>query len=365
VDKLALPQACELFLPDSTGWVNAGAATLSVDLKTAGLKRFNAEINGSVPSLTLARGTREAVIESKDFKVHVTGDEKMLRVAVASLPLVSPRLDATGDVIFDRPSSSFTVKLTGRDLDAGMIRKSALVLADDVASVGNVFRYVQSGTIPEIHFESRGRSFAEAFDFQRAVVTGNLRGGKILVPESDLDLENVNGAVSISAGVLECTKCSATLEKARGRDGALRVGLANPRGPFHLDIRVDTDAKDLQSLLLRLCQACLSRKLPGFAMSGSVRQAGARRNPGCDFSQSIAVEAARPPPMRPCRIHFTQGRSSQLRRRQDRDENLAGAVGRSSFPDSAVRCSRRTEQVDIKSANYATRPADRALAPQS
>ena len=135
MDKLALRQACEFFLPDSAGWVNDGAATLSVDLKAAGLKRFSAEINGSVPSLTLARGTRKAVIESKDFKVKVTGDEKMFRVAIESLPLLSPRLNAAGEVIFDRPSSSFSVKLTGHDLDAGMIRKSALILADDVASV--------------------------------------------------------------------------------------------------------------------------------------------------------------------------------------------------------------------------------------
>ena len=102
------------------------------------------------------------------------------------------------------PHPLFSIKLTGRDLDAGMFRKSALLLADDVASVQQRFRYLQGGAIAEIRVEARGRSFAEALESKQAVATANLRGVKIFVPGPDLDLENVSGSVLISAGVLEC-----------------------------------------------------------------------------------------------------------------------------------------------------------------
>ena len=48
-----------------------GAATLSVKLKAAGLKSFSAEIAGSLPSLTLARGARKAPIAAKGFQSYL------------------------------------------------------------------------------------------------------------------------------------------------------------------------------------------------------------------------------------------------------------------------------------------------------
>ena len=187
VENLGLRKVIDFFPPGSAGWVNDGAATLSLKLKAAGLKSFSAEIDGSLPSLTLARGNRKAPVAAKDFKVILTGDEKVFRVAIEHMPLVSPPLKVAGELVFDRLSSSFSVKLSGRELDAGKIRKSALLLADDVASVQEVFRYLQGGTIAEIRIETRGRSFAEALNSKQAVVTANLRGVKIFVPGPDLD----------------------------------------------------------------------------------------------------------------------------------------------------------------------------------
>jgi hypothetical protein len=69
-----------------------------------------------------------------------------------------------------------------------------------------------------------------------------LRGVKIYIPGRDLDLANVAGAMIVSAGVLECQKCSASMGEAKGRDGTLRVGLTGANRPFHLDIKVETDA---------------------------------------------------------------------------------------------------------------------------
>jgi hypothetical protein len=268
LENVAVRKLFDLLPLGSTGWVDDGVATLSLQLKASGLKGFSAEIAGFLPSLTLARGSRKALITAKDFKVNVTGDEKAFRVAIEKLPLVSPPLKLAGELIFDRPTSSFLIKLAGHDLDAGMIRKSALSLAGDVAAVQDLFRSVQGGTIAAILVEARGRSLAEAFTSKQAVVTANLRGGKIFVPGPDLDFENVAGSLLISAGVLECKNCAASLGKAKGRDATLRIGLAGPNRPFHLDIMVASNAQELQALLVRhVKDDVIRQQISRFAMS--------------------------------------------------------------------------------------------------
>ncbi len=356
VDKLDLRKAFDFFSPGSVGWVDDGAVTLSLKLTAAGLKSFSSEIAGSLPSLTLARGARKALIAAKDFKVIFAGDEKVLRVAIEKLPLVSPPLKVAGEIIFDRPSSSVSVKLTGRDLDAGMIRKSALLLADDVASVQELFRYVQGGTIPEIRVETRGRWFADALTSKQAVVTANLRGVKIFVPGPDLDLENVAGSMLIAAGVLECKKCAATLGKAKGRDGTLRVGLAGANGPFHLDIMVETDARELQSLLIHHVKDAAFRKevskfrdvdgsLAGRLVLGETLDAISAKVSAVPAALTASYELVPYPiSLRSGRLNYDNGKIEA--------ESLAGGIGHSSFSGltGSVRAD-ATGQLNIQSAS--------------
>ena len=356
VENVGLRKAVDCFSPGSIGWVEDGETTLNIKLGTTGLKNIKAEIAGSLPFLTLARGNRKAPVEARDFKVAFTGDEKVFRIAIESLPLVSPPLKVAGELIFDRPSSSFSLKLTGREIDAGIIRKSALLLADDVTSVQNVFRYIQGGTIPEIHLETRGRSFTEALKSKHAVVTGKLRGVKIFVPGPDLDLENVNGSVLISAGILECKECSTTLGKAKGRDGALRVGLAGPSGPFHLDIMVETDARELQPLLLRHVKDAAFRKevsrirhvegsLSGRLVLGETLDAISAKVSAVQPALTASYEPVPYPiALRGGRFNYDNGKIEA--------ESLEGAIGRSSF--SGLTGSVRTDgkgQLNIKSAS--------------
>ena len=335
VANLDLRKILDLYFPGSVGWVDDGAVTLSLNLRAAGLKSFSAEIAGSQPSLTLARGARKALIAAKDFKAIVTGDEKVFRVAIDSFALMSPPLNLAGELIFDRLSSSFSVKLTGQELDAGMIRKSALLLADDVASVQKVFRYLQDGTIAEIHVEARGRSFAEALESKQTVVTANLRGVKIFVPGPDLDLANVAGSMMISAGVLECKRCSATLGKTKGWDGALRVGLAGKSAPFHLDIMVETEARELQSLLVRHVKDDAIRKevsrfhdvdgsLSGRLVLGKTLDAISAKVLAVPAALTASYEPLPyPVSLKGGRFNYDNGKIEA--------ESLAGSIGRSSF----------------------------------
>ncbi len=356
VENLGLRKAFEFFSPGSVGWVDDGALTLSVKLRGEGFKTFRAEIAGSLPSLTLARGARKALIAAKDFKAIVSGDEKVFRVTIEALPLVSPPVKLAGELIFHRSSSLFSAMLTGRDIDVGMIRKSALLLADDFTGVHDVFLYLQGGAIAEVRVEARGRSIAEALASKQSVMTADLRGVKIYIPGRDLDLANVAGAMIVSAGVLECKKCSATLGKAKGRDGMLRVGLTGANRPFHLDIMVETEARELQSLLMSHVKDEVFRReisrihqIDG-ALSGRLVLGETLETISAKVSAVPAALTASYEPV-PYPISLSAGRLTYDSGRIEA-QTLAGAVGRSSFAGltGSVRVD-GTGQVNIKSAS--------------
>ena len=229
-------------------------------------------------------------------------------------------------------------------------------MADNVTPVHNVFRYLQDGAIAEIRVEARGRSLAEALESKQAVASANMRGVKMFVPGADLDLANVAGSVMISAGVLECKKCSATLGKAKGRDGALRVGLAGGGAPFHLDIMVDADARELQTLLVRLVKDEAFRKevarfrdvdgsLSGRLVLGETLDAISAQLLAVQPALTVTYEAVPyPVALKGGRVNYANGKIET--------EGLEGAVGRSLFSGltGSVRAD-RMGQLNIKSAS--------------
>ena len=128
----------------------------------------------------LVRGKRKALIKAKDFKGTISGDDKVLGLAIERMDMVAPQLSGAGELMFDRASSSLSVKLTGRNLDPGEIREMTLGLAGDVELVQDIFRHVRGGKVPAVKFESSGSSFAEMLKVENIVVAGNLRDGRVL-----------------------------------------------------------------------------------------------------------------------------------------------------------------------------------------
>ena len=183
-----------------------------------------------------------------------------------------------------------------------------------------------------------------------------MRGVKMFVPGPDLDLANVSGSVLISAGVLECRSCSATLGKTKGRDGALRVGLAGGGAPFHMDIMVDADARELQTLLVRLVKdEALRKEVSRFhdvngALSGRLVLG---ETLDAISAQVLAVQPALTATYAavPYAVSLKGGRFNYDNGKIEA-EGLEGAIGHSSFSGltGSVRAD-RSGQLNIKSAS--------------
>ena len=244
--------------PRSDEYVEDGEISLDVALTSVGLKKIKAEIEGTVPSLRLARGDRKTVIDGVTFKGVISRDEGNVRADLQRLDLVSPRLSASGELTVDPAASTLRLKLAGQDVDVSRVRNTALQIAGDVEIVEELFDHVKGGQMPQISFAAAGSSFA---DLSKNIdVAGTLRGGSGFASVLGLDLDDVNGQFVFSRGILEAKQFSTRSGKIQGSDGTLRLGLEGENPPFHLDIMVDADAAELHSLLFRVFKDDALRK---------------------------------------------------------------------------------------------------------
>ena len=253
IERLNLRESIAALWPGPPEYVESGDLSLEVGLTSTGLKKIKTEINGTLPSLGLVRGNRKTVVEGSSFKAAISRDEGIVNAIIDRLDVASPRLAANGELTLD-PASSSRLKLAGKELDVSQVRDWALKIAGDIEVVEYIFRHVKGGKIPEISFQTAGRSFDELWKTNNMAVTGTLRDGNIIGFATGSNLEEVSGPFVVSRGVLEANQFSARLGKIQGRDGVVRVGLEGKSAPFHLDMMVQADATELRSLLLRVVE---------------------------------------------------------------------------------------------------------------
>jgi uncharacterized protein YhdP len=113
-------------------------------------------------------------------------------------------------------------------------------------TVRTVFGIIRGGELSRIVFQGEGSTFEEALDFEQNMkVRGTITRGSILTPPVPLPLEDVSGEFAIEEAVLRCWDADARLGNTTAKGASLAVGLLAKREAFHLDSRIDADAKDL------------------------------------------------------------------------------------------------------------------------
>ena len=242
----------DYFFLDAPFHIAKPVKDISLRFKAKGPGIYQAKMKSSLFSLTLFRGDKGAVISGKGLEGSIHIERDSTTVVLEKLVLESPQLSLSGRLVVDRESSEIKVELQGKDVDISSTRETALAVAGDVSTVQDIFQYMRGGTVPEITFTSHGRKIDDLTNTENFVLRGKILKGNIFVPGLDLDLKEVRGDVVVSKGILEGTNAEAVLERSRGRNGTIRVGLEGGNAPLHLEIDVETDLGEVPPLLRRL-----------------------------------------------------------------------------------------------------------------
>ncbi len=237
---------------------NAGIACsesilyLRADVRTEGLRTFHGEVKTSVPRMTFSRAGEESALEIRDLGITFSVEEDRISASLDRLQMDAPRLSMSGTFEMDRAASDVRLELEARDLDVDSARKAALCMGGNIRVVRDIFDYVRGGEVPAITFRSRAPALDHLGKDEAFRIEGRMQDGRIHIRGPGLDLEEVNGEVVISHGILEGEGLEARLGNSRGHGGRLRVGLKGKDAPFHLEIGVDADMAEVRPILMRV-----------------------------------------------------------------------------------------------------------------
>lgn len=215
-----------------------------------GTSAFKGSIRARSPLLT-SQVSPERHVPLRDLRLNATGtiDGGALSVHLGELRLSEPRLTVSGNVTRTETDPAVLINLEARDFDVAEARLTALALAPRSRAVRKVFQIVQEGHVPVLAYRAKAESLRDLGKFENFVITGSMKGGRIAIPRAPLLIDEAAGDVRIADGILEGTELQGRTGDSRGHNGSLRVGLTGGDAPFHLEIDIDADLKDLPPVL--------------------------------------------------------------------------------------------------------------------
>ncbi len=236
--------------------VQASPVNLNINFKTDGIKSIQGDLSCSALDLAIHPGEKECSLKIKRLKGSVDLNENKLIFTLDELKLDYPEMDVIGRLDFTPSSSStprkFDLEITGTNVDVPSTRAVALELLGKSPVVQDIFKIIKGGKVPAINYTAHANSVADLGSLKNMTLHGGILDGKIFVPGVALDLEGVEGNVTISKGVLHGQDLKAQLETSQCLDGTLKLGLEGKDALFNLDISVDADLSQLPPILNRV-----------------------------------------------------------------------------------------------------------------
>ena len=258
VRRLQLSEALALIPASFVVPVREGNATFDVKISATGLHKFQMAVRGSTGDIVLTRHRNVATVKAERLQGSMNYEEGGFEIAVKQLDLASPRLQVSGRV--GNHAGSVVASLKARNGDIAELSSLASSMFGDAEEVKRILKYIHAGKINEIAIENTGRTLADLVSGKSLTVSALLRGCNISVPATELQLTDVGGAIRLTDGVLEAKELTASLGTAKASSGTLKLGLATKPLPFHLDAWVDTEAAELQRILLKVLRDETSRE---------------------------------------------------------------------------------------------------------
>ncbi|MCU0587761.1 MAG: AsmA-like C-terminal region-containing protein [Syntrophobacteraceae bacterium] len=227
-------------------------STFAVEYAYHQHKGIDLTVQGEVPELMMHKGDRTIRLAGARFDAGLILQGQTARLGLKSLVMETPRLRATGTVLYEGKGRDIQVEVEGREVSADEVREVALGLWGEEKSVRETFEVVTGGHVPYIRYGARGRTLEELKKLESTVIAGSMEGGRIYIPPVDLEVESARGEVEIAGGMLKAWNLQGRAGESQALDGVLTLALkkdASKDGPFHLDLQLEADLGGLPAVL--------------------------------------------------------------------------------------------------------------------
>jgi hypothetical protein len=231
-------------------------AHLTFSFKTDGFKDLSAEVEGSIPRLTIHQGTEKLVVKGKRLTGTLQMNADKTLATLTELKLDEPRLGVVGKLLMDHKGPLFRVEMESKDIDVHPIREGALAILGDDPVVQELFDIVRGGRVPSFALKAEGGSPVDLLEIENIDIKANLEKGTVFISESltgikgfSMDLKDCKGDAIISNGILTGENMQANFGNSQAYEGRMKVGLEGDPAPFHLDIQVNADVAEVPTIL--------------------------------------------------------------------------------------------------------------------
>lgn len=223
---------------------------LTLQLSLAGVHQATAGITTTLARLAIAKGSQRQSFEQIGCIGSGTMQDGGMAIRLEELTVARPALGLSGSL--KRTDKGVQLDLVGKNIDVDATRAAALGMAGTITPIPEIFTYLTGGIVPQIHFVAEGVNFGDLGEYANFHLDGQLREGKVAVPEIGLDLSEVAGEIHLVDGVLRGDNLSARLGATTGSSGTLALGLTKESDLFQLQLMVKADLAEGKTIVKRL-----------------------------------------------------------------------------------------------------------------
>lgn len=232
------------------GKLEGDGVALTLKLSLGREQTATVDLATTLTRLTIEKGSQRQSLEKIGLTGSGTIQGSIMAIRLEELTMARPALGLSGSV--DQTDKGVRLDIVGQNIDVDATRAAALGIAGKTTPIPEIFTYLTGGTVLQIHYVANSVNFGGLGDYASFHLDGQLRGGKVAVPEIGLELSEVEGEVQLVDGVLRGDKLSARLGKTAGHSGTLAIGLAENDDLFQLELMLDADLAEGKTILKRV-----------------------------------------------------------------------------------------------------------------
>ena len=252
INQLRPHAVANYFFPQSDFKMTNARADLILNLQTDGPRHLLISASGSIPYMYWRRGAKELKITGTQFQSGFELKDRTVSLSLTQLDLQDPRLNLSGRLSINPDLPSIQLDLEGRQINVATSHKIALALTENSETVSDIFEILRDGDFQQITLNVQGPNWAHLSNAENYVIRGSMVGGKIFIPDGQLNLEDVKGDATISNGILQAENIEARMGNSSARQGKLSIPLTKATSPFHIETLVQADLSQLPAVLQRL-----------------------------------------------------------------------------------------------------------------
>ncbi len=245
------------FLRNSRVRALGAGTSLHVNLSGKG-GAFRAALKGDLPCVKVMPDDRDVFMSCGHADLDIERNSSRFAVRIQKLKLSNPGLVLSGE--FSRTIKDKTrparwhVDLSAVDVDLESVRRKLLLIWPENHVVRKVCSIVLGGKARHASFFLDG----PASDFRHIhtmLIKASIENGRVHVPKADLMVDQVDGDVEISNGILHCSGLSGRMGGSSILSGRLDLGLHGHNPPFSMDLDLDADLSQLPGVLKKLVKS--------------------------------------------------------------------------------------------------------------